>query len=133
MEQALMELARRDHHTLDCCVVAILSHGCQVDDLGSWWVLGRVGQEASQDTAASCGRTLGLCGRSSSPCPPAVVSSGAVWLSGELAASPGQGSVSGKSQLGETGRRQTVLLPTDLFGTGIVWKCSQLPPHPVQT
>ncbi|XP_049628010.1 caspase-9 [Suncus etruscus] len=29
MEQALMELARRDHHTLDCCVVAILSHGCQ--------------------------------------------------------------------------------------------------------
>ncbi|XP_055979312.1 caspase-9 [Sorex fumeus] len=29
MEQALMELAQRDHRALDCCVVAILSHGCQ--------------------------------------------------------------------------------------------------------
>ncbi|XP_057553097.1 caspase-9 isoform X2 [Hippopotamus amphibius kiboko] len=27
--QALVELARRDHGTLDCCVVVILSHGCQ--------------------------------------------------------------------------------------------------------
>lgn len=25
-----MDLARRDHGALDCCVVVILSHGCQV-------------------------------------------------------------------------------------------------------
>ncbi|XP_060040074.1 caspase-9, partial [Erinaceus europaeus] len=29
MGQALVQLARRDHSALDCCVVAILSHGCQ--------------------------------------------------------------------------------------------------------
>nr|XP_044625684.1 caspase-9 isoform X5 [Equus asinus]XP_044625685.1 caspase-9 isoform X6 [Equus asinus] len=29
MLQALGELARRDHGALDCCVVVILSHGCQ--------------------------------------------------------------------------------------------------------
>ncbi|KAM4871840.1 caspase-9 [Thomomys bottae] len=29
MVQALMELAQRDHRALDCCVVVILSHGCQ--------------------------------------------------------------------------------------------------------
>ncbi|XP_036681568.1 caspase-9 isoform X6 [Balaenoptera musculus] len=29
MVQALGELARRDHSALDCCVVVILSHGCQ--------------------------------------------------------------------------------------------------------
>ncbi|XP_047583739.1 caspase-9 isoform X3 [Lutra lutra] len=29
MVQALVELARRDHSALDCCVVVILSHGCQ--------------------------------------------------------------------------------------------------------
>ncbi|XP_057553089.1 caspase-9 isoform X1 [Hippopotamus amphibius kiboko] len=31
--QALVELARRDHGTLDCCVVVILSHGCQASHL----------------------------------------------------------------------------------------------------
>ncbi|XP_040843879.1 caspase-9 isoform X1 [Ochotona curzoniae] len=30
---ALEELARRDHSTLDCCVVVILSHGCQASHL----------------------------------------------------------------------------------------------------
>lgn len=30
MVQVLVELARRDHCALDCCVVVILSHGCQV-------------------------------------------------------------------------------------------------------
>nr|XP_019608690.1 PREDICTED: caspase-9 isoform X1 [Rhinolophus sinicus] len=29
MVQALVELARRDHGALDCCVVVILSHGCE--------------------------------------------------------------------------------------------------------
>jgi len=29
MVQALEELARRDHSGLDCCVVVVLSHGCQ--------------------------------------------------------------------------------------------------------
>ncbi|XP_074236210.1 caspase-9 isoform X3 [Saimiri boliviensis] len=29
MGLALLELARRDHSALDCCVVVILSHGCQ--------------------------------------------------------------------------------------------------------
>ncbi|XP_045878021.1 caspase-9 isoform X2 [Meles meles] len=29
MVQALVELARRDHSALDCCVVVVLSHGCQ--------------------------------------------------------------------------------------------------------
>ncbi|XP_013362877.1 PREDICTED: caspase-9 [Chinchilla lanigera] len=29
MVQALAQLAQRDHHALDCCVVIILSHGCQ--------------------------------------------------------------------------------------------------------
>ncbi|XP_073759407.1 caspase-9 isoform X2 [Callorhinus ursinus] len=29
MVQALVELARRDHSGLDCCVVVVLSHGCQ--------------------------------------------------------------------------------------------------------
>ncbi|XP_027964293.1 caspase-9 isoform X2 [Eumetopias jubatus] len=29
MVQAFMELARRDHSGLDCCVVVVLSHGCQ--------------------------------------------------------------------------------------------------------
>ncbi|XP_032970813.1 caspase-9 isoform X2 [Rhinolophus ferrumequinum] len=29
MVQALLELARRDHGALDCCVVVILSHGCE--------------------------------------------------------------------------------------------------------
>nr|XP_058922626.1 caspase-9 isoform X3 [Kogia breviceps] len=29
MVQALVELARRDHGALDCCVVVVLSHGCQ--------------------------------------------------------------------------------------------------------
>ncbi|XP_004603710.2 caspase-9 isoform X2 [Sorex araneus] len=29
MELALMELAQRDHRALDCCAVAVLSHGCQ--------------------------------------------------------------------------------------------------------
>lgn len=35
MVQALVELARQDHGALDCCVVVILSHGCQVGGLGS--------------------------------------------------------------------------------------------------
>ncbi|XP_077007313.1 caspase-9 [Tamandua tetradactyla] len=30
---ALVELARRDHGSLDCCVVVILSHGCQASHL----------------------------------------------------------------------------------------------------
>ncbi|KAI5139260.1 Caspase-9 [Manis pentadactyla] len=29
MVQAFVELARQDHSTLDCCVVVILSHGCE--------------------------------------------------------------------------------------------------------
>uniref|UniRef100_A0A8C6FJB4 Caspase-9 n=1 Tax=Moschus moschiferus TaxID=68415 RepID=A0A8C6FJB4_MOSMO len=33
MVQALMQLARRDHGALDCCVVVILSHGCQASHL----------------------------------------------------------------------------------------------------
>ncbi|TKC35907.1 hypothetical protein EI555_020727, partial [Monodon monoceros] len=33
MVQALVELARRDHSALDCCVVVILSHGCQASHL----------------------------------------------------------------------------------------------------
>ncbi|XP_048206243.1 caspase-9 [Perognathus longimembris pacificus] len=33
MVQALMELAQRDHRALDCCVVVILSHGCQASHL----------------------------------------------------------------------------------------------------
>ncbi|XP_068395043.1 caspase-9 isoform X1 [Eschrichtius robustus] len=33
MVQALGELARRDHSALDCCVVVILSHGCQASHL----------------------------------------------------------------------------------------------------
>ncbi|XP_028369476.1 caspase-9 [Phyllostomus discolor] len=33
MGQALLALARRDHGTLDCCVVVILSHGCQASHL----------------------------------------------------------------------------------------------------
>ncbi|XP_014639374.1 PREDICTED: caspase-9 isoform X2 [Ceratotherium simum simum] len=33
MVQALTELARRDHGALDCCVVVILSHGCQASHL----------------------------------------------------------------------------------------------------
>ncbi|XP_033623211.1 caspase-9 [Fukomys damarensis] len=33
MVQALVELARQDHHALDCCVVVILSHGCQASHL----------------------------------------------------------------------------------------------------
>ncbi|XP_028011365.2 caspase-9 [Eptesicus fuscus] len=33
MVQALAELARRDHGALDCCVVVILSHGCQASHL----------------------------------------------------------------------------------------------------
>ncbi|XP_023388418.1 caspase-9 [Pteropus vampyrus] len=31
--QALVELAQRDHGALDCCVVVILSHGCQASHL----------------------------------------------------------------------------------------------------
>ncbi|XP_015983871.2 caspase-9 [Rousettus aegyptiacus] len=31
--QALVELAQRDHSALDCCVVVILSHGCQASHL----------------------------------------------------------------------------------------------------
>uniref|UniRef100_A0A8D1KFA4 Caspase-9 n=1 Tax=Sus scrofa TaxID=9823 RepID=A0A8D1KFA4_PIG len=33
MVQALVELARRDHGALDCCVVVVLSHGCQASHL----------------------------------------------------------------------------------------------------
>ncbi|XP_007459355.1 PREDICTED: caspase-9 isoform X5 [Lipotes vexillifer] len=33
MVQALVELAQRDHSALDCCVVVILSHGCQASHL----------------------------------------------------------------------------------------------------
>ncbi|XP_061040898.1 caspase-9 isoform X2 [Eubalaena glacialis] len=33
MVQALLELARWDHSALDCCVVVILSHGCQASHL----------------------------------------------------------------------------------------------------
>ncbi|XP_010343868.1 caspase-9 isoform X4 [Saimiri boliviensis] len=33
MGLALLELARRDHSALDCCVVVILSHGCQASHL----------------------------------------------------------------------------------------------------
>nr|XP_020028797.1 caspase-9 isoform X2 [Castor canadensis] len=33
MVQALVELAQRDHRALDCCVVVILSHGCQASHL----------------------------------------------------------------------------------------------------
>ncbi|KAM5248700.1 caspase-9 [Ctenodactylus gundi] len=33
MVLALVELAREDHHALDCCVVVILSHGCQASHL----------------------------------------------------------------------------------------------------
>lgn len=33
MLQALVALSRRDHGALDCCVVVILSHGCQVGGL----------------------------------------------------------------------------------------------------
>ncbi|KAM6173463.1 caspase-9 [Erethizon dorsatum] len=33
MVRALAELARRDHHALDCCVVIVLSHGCQASHL----------------------------------------------------------------------------------------------------
>uniref|UniRef100_A0A4W2FNV0 Caspase-9 n=1 Tax=Bos indicus x Bos taurus TaxID=30522 RepID=A0A4W2FNV0_BOBOX len=33
MVQALMQLARQDHSALDCCVVVILSHGCQASHL----------------------------------------------------------------------------------------------------
>ncbi|XP_005004410.1 caspase-9 isoform X2 [Cavia porcellus] len=33
MLQALAELARQDHQALDCCVVIILSHGCQASHL----------------------------------------------------------------------------------------------------
>ncbi|XP_045715899.1 caspase-9 isoform X2 [Phyllostomus hastatus] len=33
MGQALLALARRDHGALDCCVVVILSHGCQASHL----------------------------------------------------------------------------------------------------
>ncbi|XP_067577418.1 caspase-9 isoform X4 [Pseudorca crassidens] len=33
MVQALVELARQDHSALDCCVVVILSHGCQASHL----------------------------------------------------------------------------------------------------
>ncbi|KAF4018559.1 hypothetical protein G4228_010287 [Cervus hanglu yarkandensis] len=33
MVQALTQLARRDHDALDCCVVVILSHGCQASHL----------------------------------------------------------------------------------------------------
>uniref|UniRef100_A0A2K5VNU7 Caspase 9 n=1 Tax=Macaca fascicularis TaxID=9541 RepID=A0A2K5VNU7_MACFA len=33
MVLALLELARRDHSALDCCVVVILSHGCQASHL----------------------------------------------------------------------------------------------------
>ncbi|XP_045404611.1 caspase-9 isoform X2 [Lemur catta] len=33
MVLALVELARRDHSALDCCVVVILSHGCQASHL----------------------------------------------------------------------------------------------------
>ncbi|XP_012877686.1 PREDICTED: caspase-9 isoform X1 [Dipodomys ordii] len=33
MVQALTELAQRDHRALDCCVVVILSHGCQASHL----------------------------------------------------------------------------------------------------
>ncbi|XP_024410475.2 caspase-9 [Desmodus rotundus] len=33
MVQALVELSRRDHGALDCCVVVILSHGCQASHL----------------------------------------------------------------------------------------------------
>ncbi|XP_017360448.1 caspase-9 [Cebus imitator] len=33
MGLALLELARRDHGALDCCVVVILSHGCQASHL----------------------------------------------------------------------------------------------------
>lgn len=36
MVQALVELARRDHSALDCCVVVVLSHGCQVEVLAPW-------------------------------------------------------------------------------------------------
>lgn len=43
MVQALVELARRDHGALDCCVVVILSHGCEVGGLSS---LGRCPRKA---------------------------------------------------------------------------------------
>ncbi|NP_001192433.2 caspase-9 [Bos taurus] len=33
MVQALMQLARQDHSALDCCMVVILSHGCQASHL----------------------------------------------------------------------------------------------------
>ncbi|XP_066126470.1 caspase-9 [Saccopteryx bilineata] len=33
MVQALVELSQRDHGALDCCVVVILSHGCQASHL----------------------------------------------------------------------------------------------------
>lgn len=44
MIQALVELARRDHGALDCCVVVILSHGCEVGGLSS---LGRCPRKAA--------------------------------------------------------------------------------------
>lgn len=44
-----MELARQDHSALDCCVVVILSHGCEVGGpSNSGRCLGRLRPEAEQ-------------------------------------------------------------------------------------
>lgn len=88
MVLALLELARRDHSALDCCVVVILSHGCQVGSipllLGQ--ALGKVPRGRAGAMSLPVSRTpLALWKGAVGPCPPPVVFLGAMWFE-ELAA-----------------------------------------------
>lgn len=68
MVQALMELAQRDHGALDCCVVVILSHGCQVGASAS-----RAGCWSARRLLGFITRVLGLLGQ------PPPVPGGCLW------------------------------------------------------
>lgn len=60
-----MELAQRDHSALDCCVVVILSHGCQVGGLSS---LGRcLGKAVWEPHSSRVWDTLSFMGRAMGP------------------------------------------------------------------
>ena len=85
-----MQLARRDHSALDCCVVVILSHGCQVGGLtfSSRCQEGCPERPCRSLVPSYIQDTLAFVGRATGPCPPPAVFSEAIWPSEELGAPP---------------------------------------------
>lgn len=86
-----MELAQRDHGALDCCVVVILSHGCQVGGLSSLGrCLGKAALKAVWEPHPSCVRdTLSFMGRAVQPVQLLLFFLGTIWSSEDLDAPPG--------------------------------------------